>query len=97
MPISLGRQGDVVLFNGVLNRDTVNSANQQLLPLLDGCKNSTLDLAEVSTVDTAALAWLVNVIKHHHHDKHSIVIQNVPEALLKVAKICNVEAILPLQ
>lgn len=97
MPLSLNREKDIVSFVGVLNRDTVNSANEQLLALLSGHQQSTLDLAKVTTVDTSALAWLVNVVKRHHNKNHTIDIQNLPESLLKVAKICDVDTILPLQ
>ena len=84
---------------GVLSRDTVmklpkkgfwQSASVAGAPM-------TLSLGKVDYADSAGLAWLVNVVKACKSNNISLTISEFPESLRKLAKISDVEQLLPLQ
>ncbi|ALS97396.1 STAS domain-containing protein [Lacimicrobium alkaliphilum] len=56
-----------------------------------------LNLAEVSRADMAGLAWLIDLVSQARHKSVSLQLENVPETLLKLAKISDVQELLPLQ
>jgi phospholipid transport system transporter-binding protein len=56
--ISWQQQGDVLYLKGVLDRDTLNQVWQQGSSLLDMISN--IDVTELTRVDSAGLALLVN-------------------------------------
>ena len=96
LDIKQGSEGQFLLA-GSLNRDTVMN-NWSLRD--KGFKQGTevlLDLAGVSQVDTAGLAWLVNLVAECRKLKIPLKLSNVPITLIKLAKISDVEGILPLQ
>lgn len=83
--------------SGVLNRDTV----MNIWPARDkGFKQHSevfLDLAKVTHVDTAGLAWLVNLVADCRALNVALKLSNIPQTLIKLAKISDVEGLLPLQ
>lgn len=56
-----------------------------------------LDLADVAQADMAGLAWLIELVSQARHKSVSLQLENVPETLLKLAKISDVQELLPLQ
>lgn len=56
-----------------------------------------LNLAEVSQADMAGLAWLIDLVSQARHKSVSLQLEHVPETLLKLAKISDVQELLPLQ
>lgn len=90
---------NVIRLEGPLNRETVpNAWPQQSRDLSDiSGKDIQLDLHKVSHIDTAGLAWLVHVYKECRQRSLALTIINSPPSLHKLAKISNVEALLPLQ
>jgi phospholipid transport system transporter-binding protein len=100
--LQVNDQGDgVIALIGNLNRKTVVSVWPNYQQVLDELKQKniavTLDLGAVDHVDTAGLAWLLNVFAERQKIDQKIAMQNTPMSLLKLAKISNVESILPLQ
>jgi phospholipid transport system transporter-binding protein len=96
LDIKPGNNGQFLL-SGILSRDTVMN-NWSLRD--KGFKQGSevlLDLAGVTKVDTAGLAWLVNLVAECRSLKIPLKLSNVPLTLLKLAKISDVEGILPLQ
>ena len=85
------------LLSGELNRDTVMDSWSLRNQGFTQQKEILLDLAGVSHVDTAGLAWLVNLVADCQKLKVQLKLSNVPITLLKLAKISDVEGILPLQ
>lgn len=91
----------VIAFTGSLNRKTVIDAWQNYQQVLNDLKQKkvevSFDLGAIEHVDTAGLAWLLNVFAERQKVNQDIAIINTPISLLKLAKISNVESILPLQ
>ena len=91
----------VLRFEGVLNRDTLmhawNGHEKSLKGLHAKHKTLTVDLAKVDSVDTAGLAFLVNLIGTCNKYQLELAISSPPESLLKLAKISDVTSLLPLQ
>lgn len=88
---------------GDLNRNTVTSAWKSSLSDL-GAKQGTsskelpiVDLLEVQDVDTAGLAWLVNLLKQSKQQNIQFQLKNVPVTLINLAKISDVDNFLSVQ
>ena len=56
-----------------------------------------LSMGNVEFGDSAGLAWLVNIVKACKANNITLTISEFPESLLKLAKISDVEQLLPLQ
>lgn len=57
----------------------------------------TLDLLGIEQVDSAGLAWLVNMARDCRLRGISLSLLNMPEGLQKLAKISDAHQLLPLQ
>ena len=89
---------DTFAFEGALTRNTVVGAwptRKMQWAQLD--KDITFDLKQISQLDTAGLAWLIQLTDECHQARKRLTMQNVPSSLLKLAKISDVEDLLPLQ
>jgi phospholipid transport system transporter-binding protein len=87
---------------GDLNRNTI--AKSDALATLDQSnpKNAnddvcTLDMSGVSHSDTAGLAWLMNFLKVNQQQNVQFQLRNIPESLIKLAKISDVDGFLSVQ
>lgn len=89
------------VLQGALNAETVMSAWPDRLDVLRKASAATqsvaLDLAKVEHVDTAGLAWLVQLVSQCKALQIAVRFQQIPESLQKLAKISDVERLLPLQ
>jgi phospholipid transport system transporter-binding protein len=56
-----------------------------------------LDMQHISHVDTAGLAWLINLMRDCLTENVRFSITNAPQTLINLAKISDVEVLLPLQ
>lgn len=56
-----------------------------------------LNLADVAQADMAGLAWLIDLVSQARHKSVSLQLNQVPDTLLKLAKISDVQELLPLQ
>lgn len=93
-------QGAVVV-HGNLDRDTLTKDWWQRLTnaernSLTSLKTCVFDLSDVERVDSAGLAWLVNAIRDGRKEGISITLREPPAKLLKLAKISDVDTLLPL-
>ena len=57
----------------------------------------TLDMSGVSHSDTAGLAWLMNFLKKNQQQNIHFELKNIPESLIKLAKISDVDSFLSVQ
>ncbi|MBU3002250.1 STAS domain-containing protein [Paraglaciecola arctica] len=73
---------------GILDKNTQNSAKGSV---------ATLDMSGVSHSDTAGLAWLMNFLKYNQSQNVSVELKNIPESLIKLAKISDVDSFLSVQ
>ena len=55
------------------------------------------DLQGISQADTAGLAWLINLLRDCKSQNIQFTLSNVPETLINLAKISDVDGFLPLQ
>ncbi len=93
---------DTLMLSGRLEHQTLDKdlwlvmSNAQRQSLVQKGK-LTINLAKVDYVDSAGLAWLINAIRHARGAKVEITLSDVPDKLLKLAKISDVDRLLPLQ
>jgi phospholipid transport system transporter-binding protein len=87
---------------GELNRNTI--AKSDALATLEHSNQksvnadvSTLDMSGVSHSDTAGLAWLMNFLKDKQLQNVQFELKNIPESLIKLAKISDVDSFLSVQ
>lgn len=95
-------KGHFVL-KGDLNRDTVPLCKQHILNELSQFSQSSvnasaiLDMSGVAHADTAGLAWLINLLKDCKQQNILLLLQNIPETLVNLAKISDVDSFLSVQ
>lgn len=90
-----------IKLNGALDRQTLNqewwsaldSSEQQHLRTAKQCE---LDFEKVQRVDTAGLAWTLNAIREAKAQGVKITLCNLPEKMLKLAKISELDSVLPI-
>ena len=87
---------------GELNRNTIAKPGA-LATLQQSNKSnpnkhvSTLDMSGVSHSDTAGLAWLMNFLKNNQQQNVHFILKNIPESLINLAKISDVDSFLSVQ
>ncbi len=97
MSIDVRVEADRVKVCGALNQQTVSGGWDQQSATLTGRESLCIDLAGVSTTDTAGLAWLINLLAEARSSECQVHLTNVPSGLIKLAKISDIESLLPLQ
>jgi len=97
----LGENG-IVHIHGNLDRDTLAknwwdmlSATEKSSLVKEG--RCVLDLGDVERIDSAGLAWLINAVRDGKASNVNVVLANAPEKLLKLAKISDVDTLLPVE
>ncbi|MEO9946061.1 STAS domain-containing protein [Paraglaciecola sp.] len=91
------------MLQGHLNRNTVMFAWKNSLSDLNAKQDKSntvlpiVDLAEVRDVDTAGLAWLVNLLRQSKQQDIQFQLKNVPVTLINLAKISDVDNFLSVQ
>lgn len=95
MSFKLQHQDQTVVVFGELDRHHINGKRASYRPKLTA--DSQLDLAKVSTIDTAGLAWILKFVGHYKKQDLQISIINVPSQLIALAQISNVLALLPIE
>ena len=63
--------------------------------ILKRTKTCTIDLSDVERVDSAGLAWLLNAIRDGKQQGIDVSLHDMPEKLLKLAKISDLDSFLP--
>ena len=95
--ISVQQTANKVVISGILTRATITRAFEKKYRQLVSDDNITFDLANVTQIDTAGLAWVLMLIEQAAMNACQIVLTNVPEDLLKLAKLSAVDTFLPLE
>ncbi len=93
--ISLTLNGEQGKFIGELTRHSVGTIPQSLSTQLLAQKTITLDLTEVSQVDTAGLAWLIFLVEQAEKGSCQLYFSNLPKRLEKLIELSGVNGILP--
>ena len=87
---------------GELNRNTI-AKSDALSIIVKSSQNATsgqittLDMGGVKHADTAGLAWLMNLLKDSRKQNVKFELKNIPESLIKLAKISDVDSFLSVQ
>lgn len=71
---------------------SLSNSEQQSLQRLSQCR---FDFAAVKRVDSAGLAWTLNAIRDGRANGIVITLCNMPEKMIKLAKISDLEGLLP--
>lgn len=84
---------------GDLNRNTIPHATGLDISKHLSADNSKLllDMTEVKHTDTAGLAWLMNLLKQARSQGLECQLQGVPQSLINLAKISDVDSFLSVQ
>jgi phospholipid transport system transporter-binding protein len=88
------------LLSGELNRSSVNKSWPTRVADIKQAASQQpviLDLVGITQADTAGLAWLINLLRDCQSQNIQFTFCNVPETLINLAKISDVEGFLPLQ
>lgn len=95
MSLTIKQNGQLLSFSGQLNRDTLMMYSPfSLLNTLSG--KVTFDFSDLTNVDSAGLAWLIQQLSRARTMNLQIEIQKVPAQLLSLAKVSAVTTILPI-
>jgi len=81
---------------GALQFDTVAEALETSRELFSGHKQLELDLQGVETTDSAGLALLVEWVGEAQRENRSVRFRNLPAQALALARISEVDKLLPI-
>tara|TARA_R110000744_G_scaffold167351_9_gene284788 strand:+ start:6075 stop:6371 length:297 start_codon:yes stop_codon:yes gene_type:complete len=85
------------IFSGALTRATITRAFDKKYRQLVNNERIVIDLAKVSQIDTAGLAWILLLIELAASKGCDISLVNLPDDLLKLAKLSAVDTLLPIK
>ena len=94
---SISLSDNQIIVSGELNFVTVTDLWHQCLPLLQKEPVLHIDLSKVTTANSAALAFLLELQKAAATVKKSILFCSVPPTLLSLASVTGVDKILKFQ
>ncbi|WP_100644524.1 STAS domain-containing protein [Alteromonas facilis] len=92
---SMNVTGDLTMYT--IEKDWWKSASRHDLDALKKQSNLTICLSDIARIDSAGLAWLLNLIRDAKRAGLSIKLQNPPKELLNLAKISDASSLLPLE
>ncbi len=92
--LEIRQQQQVLYFTGELNRETV-VAHWPFKPLQQLQQQAIFDLAAIRHVDTAGLAWLLQVLAQAKAQSLQIRLAAVPTQLKSLAAVSDVLSLLP--
>lgn len=95
MTLNIVKQDQWLRFTGVLNRDTLILYSPFTL-LNDASGEIQFDLAKLTAIDTAGLAWLLQQLAQAKQRGVAIALCNVPKQLLSLADVTAVRPLLPI-
>ena len=82
------------LLSGELNFETVPALLQHRGVQMEAGKNLTVDLSEVTRVDSAGLALMIEWLRESERKDLDMTFTSVPEQLLSIARVCGLDEIL---
>ncbi|CAH9019576.1 lipid asymmetry maintenance protein MlaB [Candidatus Nitrosacidococcus sp. I8] len=80
---------------GVLTFDTVISAGEEGIDLFESVSDIQVDLQEVTHTDSAGLALLISWVRYARLQNKSLQFLNASEQILALAKVSNLDQIIP--
>lgn len=95
--LTIESENEQLVVTGDLTRDNISTQFEKRSYQLINRNSANINLSNVSSVDTAGLAWMLVVVEHANHGNNSIQFIDIPEELQKLAKLSAVAAFLPVQ
>lgn len=96
--INLESRGDGHYFLvGELSFNTVPTISANFAKIVESTDEIMLDLQGVTRTDSAGLALLIDWMRFSHQEHKRIVFKNIPSQMLAVAKVSELDDILPLE
>ncbi|XPF92724.1 STAS domain-containing protein [Colwellia sp. RE-S-Sl-9] len=86
---------DTAVFKGELSMNTIDIAFENKTVDTFHNKSLVVDLGGIVKADTAGLAWLLRLVEEAKKTKSEISFHNIPQDLLKLAKLSAVDLFLP--
>ena len=91
-------KGDgLYLLLGELSFNTVPTIAASFAKIVNNTEKVVLDLQGVTRTDSAGLALLIDWMRLVRHKDKKIIFKNIPEQMLAVAKVSDLDDILPLE
>ena len=92
------RNPGVFVLKGELNMQTVPQLRQQALQMLSGLTGKvSIDLSDVTRSDSAGLALLIDWMRLAQAQQLEIQFQHLPQQMLQIARVSELEDLLPIQ
>jgi phospholipid transport system transporter-binding protein len=79
-----------------LTKDFWPSLSPEQMNLLLQQKHCIFDFADVNAVDSAGLAWTLNAVRDGAGNGVEITLCNLPEKMVKLARISELDGLLPI-
>lgn len=95
--IDIQQEDQKAIFSGALTRATIVPAFDKKYRHLVDNERVIIDLGKVNQIDTAGLAWLLLLIQLAASKSCDISLTNLPDDLVKLAKLSAVDTLLPLE
>lgn len=86
-PLAVCQKGDVLRVQGTLSQETVMDALAQSSSSLISSRILILDLTEVTTCDSASLAFLVALLRLAAKRQAHLRIEGLPQAMQELAQV----------
>jgi phospholipid transport system transporter-binding protein len=95
--ISLNITTTPVELSGELTRHSIMEITKKTIKALFLPSSNTIDLAQVTRIDTAGLAWLFYLLEQASIDNCELYFVNIPTKLDKLIRLSGVEGFLPVK
>ncbi|WP_114327477.1 STAS domain-containing protein [Candidatus Colwellia aromaticivorans] len=95
--ISLNITTTPVELSGELTRHSIMQITKESIKALFLPSSTTLDLAQITRIDTAGLAWLFYLLEQANIEGCQLSFVNIPTKLDKLIRLSGVEGFLPVQ
>lgn len=97
MTATVALESGCLRIRGEMSFASVLALLEQTRPLLaDGHGRLEIDLAEVSRVDSAGLALMIEWLRQAHHSQRELCFLHLPAQLRAIAEASDLDEILPL-
>jgi len=95
--ITLNISATAVELSGELTRHSIMQITKKSIKKLLLPSSTTLDLAKVTRIDTAGLAWLFYLLEQANIENCQVFFANIPTKLDKLIRLSGVEGFLPVK
>ncbi len=95
--IDISIKASELIFTGELTRNTISPSFEKKSAQLITNEQNVFNLAAVSKIDTAGLAWLLLMLEQAGKRAIKLKFIHIPDELTKLAKLSAVDSFLPVE